>query len=351
MSGTFLEQASLYQPEVIRALQELLDAGRQNRQVEYLEETYYHSLVSLFSDPNKKEFKDQVSLHRQKMKELFGIKPQSFRNTDLIYNNDLANVVADMGFKAILCEWRDDMFTPQDGKPRSPNAVFRAMGRKGRTRDLILIARNRNLSEDMAYRFGHGNIAPGEYAEHIARIDGEAVLLGCDYEQIGEHLWAGTETLGFWKGLAGSLSDHPGIIMANPTEIAERFKKVPCPVLDIRALSSSLWADTEKGTFGWLGTPTQYALFKDIEALEEEAHQAGGAFLNKWRHLTTSDHLYYVREGERPDHVVHKYFSPYETVGAATYLLTRNIDSLETAIRSFNVRKKVEQTPVIIIAP
>ncbi len=351
MSGTFLEQASLYQPEVIRALQELLDAGRQNRQVEYLEETYYHSLVSLFSDPNKKEFKDQVSLHRQKMKELFGIKPQSFRNTDLVYNNDLANVVADMGFKAILCERRDDMFTPQNGKPRSPNAIFRAMGRKGRTRDLILIARNRNLSEDMAYRFRHGNIAPGEYAEHIARIDGEAVLLGCDYEQIGEHLWAGTETLGFWKGLAGSLSDHPGIIMANPTEIAERFRKVPCPVLDIRALSSSLGGDTERGTFGWLGTPTQYALLKDIEALEEEARQAGGAFLNKWRHLTTSDHLCYLREGERPDHVVHEYFSPYETVAAATYLLTRNIDSLETAIKSFNVRKKVQQTPVIIIAP
>ena len=106
MSGTFLEQAERFEPKVIRALQELLDAGRENRQVEYLDETYYHSLSGLFADPWKKEFKDQVSLHRQKMKEIFGIRPTAFRNTELMYNNEIGNVVADMGFKAILCEQR-----------------------------------------------------------------------------------------------------------------------------------------------------------------------------------------------------------------------------------------------------
>ena len=91
MSGTFLEQAERFEPQVIRALQDLFDAGIPNCQVEYLEETYYHSLTALFEDPNKTEFKSQVTLHRQKMKAVFGVRPTSFRNTELMYNNDIGN--------------------------------------------------------------------------------------------------------------------------------------------------------------------------------------------------------------------------------------------------------------------
>ena len=351
MSGTFLEQAQWYQPQVIQALQELLDAGRPNHQVEYLEETYYHSLTSLFHDPQKQEFKDQASLHRQKLKDIFGIIPRSFRNTELMYNNDLANIVADMGFKAILCEQRDDMFTPRNGKAVSPNAVFRAKGRRGRPRDLIVIPRNRHLSDDVAFRFKHQGLTAEQYAEFIARIDGEAVLLGYDFEHIGEHLWADTGIFDFWRGLAQVLTDHPSIVMANPAEIAERFKDAPCPIVDIHPLATSSWADLERNTYGWLGSSIQYKLFQDIEKLEESARKAGGHLLNRWRYLTTSDHLYYLHEGKGADRTVHDYFSPYGSLATSTYLLTRNIDYLETAIKNFNVLKKTEQTPVIIISP
>ena len=351
MSGTFLEQAQLYQPEVIGALQKLFDAGKENTQVEYLEETYYHSLASLFNDPAKKEFKDQVSLHRQKMKDIFGLKPTSFRNTELMFNNDVANMVADMGFKAILCEQRDDMFTAKDGKPISPNAVFRAKGRKTHPRDLIVIPRNRNLSDDIAFRFKEQRLTPEQYAEHIAKIDGEAVMLGYDYEHIGEHLWGDTGIFEFWKGLARALADHPGVMMANPTEIAERFKSALCPIIDIHPLSTSSWADAERNTSGWLGTQTQYALFRDIEEMESEARAAGGMFLNKWRHLTTSDHLYYLHEGKGADRTVHEYFSPYGSLATATYLLTRNVDTLKIAVKTFNIRKRTDVTPVIIVTP
>ena len=342
MSGTFLEQAQLYQPEVIGALQKLFDAGKENTQVEYLEETYYHSLTSLFNDPAKKEFKDQVSLHRQKMKDVFGLKPTSFRNTELMFNNEIANVVADMGFKAILCEQRNDMFTPQDGKPISPNAIFRAKGRRTQPRDLIVIPRNRDLSDDIAFRFKEQRLTPEQYAEYIAKIDGEAVMLGYDYEHIGEHLWGDTGIFEFWKGLARALADHPGIVMVNPTEIAERFKNTLCPIVDIHPLATSSWADVERNTFGWLGTQTQYTLFRDIEGMESEARMAGGMFLNKWRHLTTSDHLYYLHEGKGADGTVHEYFSPYGSLATATYLLTRNIDNLKIAIKTFNIDASVK---------
>ena len=162
MSGIFLEQAQAYQPEVIKCLQELLDAGKAAGQVEFLEETYYHSLSSLFDDPERLEFRDQVSLHRTKMEEVFGIEPSCFRNTELMYNNEIADVVADMGFKAMLCEKRDDMYGLKDGKPVSPNAVFRA-----KNSGLIVIPRNRELSDDIAYRLPHTPISAEHYAWSI----------------------------------------------------------------------------------------------------------------------------------------------------------------------------------------
>jgi glycogen synthase len=351
MSGTFLEQAQKYRPEVIQVLQELLNAGKENNQVEYLEETYFHSLASLFHDSKKKEFQDQVSMHRQKMKEIFDLKPTSFRNTELMYNNEIANIVADMGFKAILCEKRDDMFTPRDGKPISPNAIFQAKGRRTRARKLTVIPRNRNLSDDIAFRFKEQHLAPDQYAEYIAKIDGEAVMLGYDYEHIGEHIWADTGIFEFWNGLSKALAKHPAIIMANPTEIAERFKEVQCPVIDIHPLATSSWADIERNTFGWLGNQIQYTLFQDLESMEKEVRMAGGQFLNKWRYLTTSDHLYYLHEGRGADRTVHDYFSPYRSIATATYLLTRNIDNLKSAINTFNIKKSTVETPVIVIAP
>ena len=196
MSGTFLEQAQMYKPEVITCLQQLLAAGKGKNQVEFLEETYYHSLASLFADVHRQEFRDQVALHRGKMEDLFGIKPASFRNTELMFNNDIAYVVADMGYKAMLCEKRDDMFGRKNGKLVSPNAVFRA-----KTGNLIVIPRNRELSDDIAFRFPHTPVPAELYAKHIAEIDGEAVLLGYDYEHIGEHIWEDKGIFEFWKKL------------------------------------------------------------------------------------------------------------------------------------------------------
>jgi alpha-amylase len=208
MSGIFLEQAERYQPELIEALRNLYAAGETNHQVEYLDETYYHSLTSLFEDPQKTEFREQVSLHREMMNRLFGIFPTSFRNTELMYNNEIAAAVADMGYLSILCEKRDDMYT-QDDAAISPNAVFRA-----RDSNLIVIPRNRELSDDIAFRFPHNPITPEQYAGYLALIDGEEVLLGYDFEHIGEHIWSDKGIFEFWRGIPEALSRHQNLVMA-----------------------------------------------------------------------------------------------------------------------------------------
>ncbi len=346
MSGTFLEQAELYRPEVVKALRDLREAGEARQQVEFLEETYYHSLASLFADPEKKEFREQIAMHREIMKRLFGVLPASFRNTELMYNNEIARVVADMGYKAMLCEKRDDMFL-SGHRPISPNAVFRAKGTQ-----LIVIPRNRELSDDIAYRFPHHPITADEYARNIALIDGEAVLLGYDFEHIGEHIWEDKGIFEFWKRLPEALAKHPNVIPANPTEVAERFRNAECPVADIHGLSTSSWADAGRDTFGWLGTMTQYDIFKDIEGMENAVRKAGGELLRKWRHLTTSDHIYFLHERVGEDHAVHSYFNPYGgSITQAAHVLTRKIDMLQLALQGLPVLKKKEKTAVLIVTP
>ncbi|MEN6318583.1 MAG: glycogen/starch synthase [Syntrophaceae bacterium] len=346
MSGTFLEQAELDQPDVIKALQELIDAGKENQQVEFLDETYYHSLTSLFADPQKQEFRDQVTLHREKMHQLFGILPTSFRNTELMYNNQIAEVVADMGYQSILCEKRDDMFMKKN-RPISPNAVFRAKGS-----NLIVIPRNRELSDDIAFRFPHDPVSPDTYASYIAQVDGEAVLLGYDFEHIGEHIWEDKGIFAFWKSLPEALSKNPNIVVANPSEIVERFKDADCPVIDIHDLSTSSWADKGRDTFGWLGNPTQYDLFKDIESMEKDVKRAGGELLTRWRHLTSSDHVYFLHEKIGEDHAVHVYFNPYEgSVSRPAQILTRKIDDLQLLIKRFEILRHGGKTAVLMITP
>jgi glycogen synthase len=346
MSGTFLEQAHLYKPEVIRCLQELLDAGKHKGQVEFLEETYYHSLASLFDDPERLEFRDQVSLHRAKMEEIFGIKPASFRNTELIFNNEIAHVVAGMGFKTMLCEKRNDMYGLKDGKLISPNAIFRSKGS-----NLIVIPRNRELSDDIAYRFSRTPISAEHYAWSIAQIDGEAVLLGYDYEHIGEHIWKDKGIFEFWKALPAALEKYSNVKVVNPGDIAELFKDADCPVVDIHGLSTSSWADAARDTFGWIGNRTQQELFQRIQNMEKKTKKIGGELLTKWRHLTTSDQLYFLHESTGSDHAVHSYFNPYGSIGEAVRIVTDKIWELEKSTDNFNIIKKAERTPVIIISP
>lgn len=346
MSGTFLEQALQYKPEVIEQLKELLEAGKPNNQVEYLDETYYHSLSSLFADHHRQEFRDQVLTHRIRMKEIFALKPTAFRNTELMFNNEIAYVVKDMGYKAMLCEKRNDMFGKRNGTYISPNAVFRA-----KDSNIIIIPRNREISDDVAYRFPHSPISADKYALHISKVDGEAVLLGYDFEHIGEHIWEDKGIFEFWSSLPRMLAKHSSIKVANPTEIAELFKDVECPLVDIHGLSTSSWADAGRDTFGWLGNKTQQEIFARIQNLEKKAKASGGEILTQWRHLTTSDHLYFLHESNGSDHEVHAYFSPYGTIGETVRTVTDKVWELEKSVERFYILKKTARTPVIIISP
>ena len=187
--------------------------------------------------------------------------------------------------------------------------------------------------------------------DNIAKIDGEAVLLGYDYEHIGEHIWQDKGIFEFWKGLPRELERHESIKMANPSEVAELFKFAECPIADIHGLSTSSWADATRDTYGWLGNRTQQELFYRIQNLEKKVKRTGGKLLTKWRHLTTSDQLYFIHESSGSDHAVHSYFSPYGSIGEAARILTDKIWEIEKTMEKFHILKKTAKTPIIIISP
>ncbi len=300
-SGVFLEQLEMYSPETLLSFQKLVDTGR----AEVLSETYYHSLSFLYS---KDEFRSQVELHKKKIKKLFGVTPKVFRNTELIYNNELASVVEGMGYKAILAEGADRILGW-----RSPNFLYRPAG----TKKIKLLLKNYKLSDDIAFRFSskewneHPLTAP-KFANWVNQVNGNGnvVNLFMDYETFGEHQWEDTGIFDFLRAMPGEILKHPDNNFMTPSEVAEKYPAVS--ELDIHNFVS--WADVERDLSAWLSNSMQHEAAHKLYELEPKILAINDPKLtDDWRRLQTSDHLYYMCTKWFNDGDVHKYFNPYES--------------------------------------
>ena len=310
ISGTLVEQLSAYEPDIIFQLQQLAASGR----VEFLDETYYHSLASLFSP---KEFFRQVSLHRQMIRELFNQEPKAFRNTELIYNNQLAETVAQMGYQTILAEGVERYLWW-----RSPNFIYQPPGLP----QLKLLLKNYRLSDDIAFRFSNRDwsgfpVTADKYAHWLSALNGSAqvVNLFMDYETLGEHQWDDTGIFEFFRHLPAAVYRHPDNRFLTVSEASEAF-----PIMDtVEIPENTSWADLERDVTAWLGNPLQQQASAALYALESPVYQAGDQNLIKfWQQLTTSDHFYYMCTKWFADGDVHKYFSPNNSpLDAYTYFM------------------------------
>ncbi|MBM3227787.1 alpha-amylase [Candidatus Peribacteria bacterium] len=320
LSGVFLDQCREYGEDVLESFRALVQTGR----VELLGETYYHSLSAVFS---LSEFCEQVSKHSEKIRSLFGVVPTVFRNTELIYNNEIANIVRLLGFKGILAEGVDRLLAG-----RSPNVVYRAPtfdfpldwqatikryrihSRPLKTISVLL--KNYRLSDDIAFRFsdkswvGHP-LMSNVFAEWVSASEGSTVNLFMDYETFGEHQWAETGIFEFLRHLPAAFKTS-GIATKNPSEVVRSSVKKLQDTLDAHHLIS--WADTERDLSAWRSNYLQEAALTGIYALEPAVKTIGDpVLLDIWRKLQTSDHFYYLCTKYWNDGDVHKYFSPYES--------------------------------------
>lgn len=301
ISGVVLDQFARYSPEVIESFKNLAKTGY----VEFLAETYSHSLSSLISPV---EFREQVEQHSKTIENLFGQKPKAFRNTELIYSDKIGSMVADMGFTAMLTEGAKHILGW-----KSPNYVYtNAINPR-----LKLLLKNFSLSDDIAFRFSDRSwvnwpLTSDKYVTWLSKSleKGEVINLFMDYETFGEHQQASSGIFQFLKYLPGAVLSQTNFEFCTPSEVCNKHQ----PVAPLHVPFAISWADEERDTSAWLGNELQNEAFNKIYSAEQKVMALNNAdLLSDFRKLQESDHFYYMCTKFFSDGAVHNYFNPYDT--------------------------------------
>ncbi|MEO8149907.1 MAG: polysaccharide deacetylase family protein [Bacteroidia bacterium] len=324
LSGVVLEQFEKWRPDVLQSFVELGETGC----VEFLSETYTHSLSFLYS---KSEFERQVLMHREKIEKLFNQTPKVFRNTELIYYNELAKYAEDMGFKGIICEGVDRLLAG-----RSPNYLYQAPN----VTKIKSLLKNYRLSDDIAFRFSDKGwvehpLTADKFAGWVHDVagNGDVINLFMDYETFGEHQWEESGVFEFMRHMPDEVIKHKDFDFLTPSEVVDKY-----PVRGIYDTHLPVsWADTERDLSAWLSNSMQeeamgkiYSFEADVKALNNKD------LLAAWSRLLTSDHFYYMSTKYWADGDVHKYFSPYNSPYDAYIFYMNAIADLEIRLKKLN---------------
>ena len=301
ISGSVLEQFDRYAPEVIESFRKLAQTGS----VEFLSETYYHSLASL---ANENEFKNQVLKHKAAIEHYFGVTPKAFRNTELIYSDAIGEMVHEMGFKTMLTEGAKHVLGW-----KSPNFVYTCANAPA----LKLLLKNSGLSDDIAFRFSDRGwsdwpLTGEKYLSWLkaAAQNEEIINLFMDYETFGEHQKAASGIFDFMRALPQIVLNDGEFEFVTPTQAAKKHN----PVGELDAFDPISWADEERDVTAWLGNELQNDAFNKLyDQTEKLALLNDEALWSDFGHLQESDHFYYMCTKFFSDGAVHKYFNPYDT--------------------------------------
>lgn len=328
ITGTAIEQFKQYSPETLDSFKALVDTGC----VELLGETYYHSLAFLY-DTN--EFLDQVAMHRELMKSEFGYHTETFRNTELIYQDRLSDLIFEIeGFKTIITEGVERIL-----QWRTPLYAY-----KNYSKDINLLLKYYQLSDDIAFRFSNRDWPEYpltvdkfvNWIDHLTLAEQEGrnqfLNLFMDYETFGEHQWAESGIFDFMQHFPAEVLSRPHLGFATPKETfalanyQQESLSFPDPVS---------WADEERDLSAWLENDMQKNAIETFFGLLEQVKQTGDPqLLETARKLSTSDHFYYMCTKYFQDGDVHKYFSPYDSPDQAYIYYISALADLEERIMS-----------------
>jgi alpha-amylase len=323
ISGIFLEQCEMFNKDLLESFRQLAQTGC----VEFLSQTYYHSLASLY--PQKEEFIEEVEMHRKTIKDLLGYEPKVFENTELIYNNAVARTIEKLGFKGIFTEGAERIL-----HEKSPNYLYTP---KGCTKIKILM-RNYKLTDDIGFRFSarwwsEWPLTADKYASWLAATPGQCINIFPDYETFGEHHWPETGIHDFLRHLPQEILKWWHLHMTTPSEVIEKYQ--PVGEIDVPELGGTVsWADLERDASCWLGNTMQWAYYTNVRKLEPLVKEADDKdFLKIWRYFQTSDHLYYMFTAGGAPGEVHSYFSPFNSPMDAFVTAQAAILDFENRIR------------------
>ncbi len=334
ISGVALEQFALYTPEVIKTFKELAASGC----VEFLSETYYHSFVFLHS---KEEFLEQIKLHQKIIKKHFNQEPKVFRNTELIFNNDLARFIALAGYKGILAEGTDTLL---EGK--SANVLYEIADNNSITanQQLKILSKNNKLSDDIAFRFSNKHweewpLTAEKYAHWINSSQGDTINLFMDYETFGEHQWEDSGIFDFLRAFPEEILKNKNNHFLFPSEIIQKYN----PKGTINKDHFISWNDIEQDLSPWLGNKMQQTAFEELDLLGIMIKKTNDSqLIEDWRKLQSSDHLYYMCTEWTAEREVHKYFNPYGSPYDAFIIVMNIMKDMRLRVQN-NQEEKIKQ--------
>jgi alpha-amylase len=321
ISGIFLEQCELWNPDLTESFKQLADTGY----VEFMEETYYHSLASLYGT-NHSEFIEQIQMHRQIIKDLLGYEPTFIENTELLYNNSIAKSMEKLGYVGTVTEGIETTLLG-----RSPNYVY-----KCKNSDLRVLLRNYRLSDDIGFRFSSTDwneypLDAEKYSRWLAGTQGQVIVIFVDYETFGEHHWPEGGIHEFLKALPKEVNKWHHLNWRTPSEVIRRHD--PVGEIDIHEYGTISWADIERDTSAWIGNPMQDICYDTIKELESLVKGIGDKdLIELWRYLQLSDHFYYLSMKVGGPGDVHNYFSSMGSPVEAFAVYSRILSDLEARV-------------------
>jgi alpha-amylase len=301
LSGVVLDQFKLYTPEVIDSFAKLAATGC----VEFLSETYANSLVSMADGDF---FESQVKAHDDLIEELFEQRPKVFRNTELIYSDEIGDLVNRMGFEAMITEGAKHILGW-----KSPNYLYcNALNPR-----LKILMRNFRLSDDLSFRFSNKGwsefpLTTEKYAAWMVNLpkDEEAITIFINYETFGKLQPKSSGIFDFLKQLPEAVFKSGKLNFSTPSEIINNLQ----PVSAVHVPYPISWADEERDLSAWLGNELQKEAFDKLYELKDRMRSCSDpTMLKDWDYLQTNDHFYYMCTKFFSDGEVHKYFNPYGT--------------------------------------
>ncbi len=303
ISGVTLSLFERFHPELLAQFQRLADTGC----VEFIGEPYFHSLSFHYSKP---EFREQVQLHRDKLKSLFGKAPETFHYHALSYNNDLACEADALGFKVILSTGTDRVL---DG--RSPNRVYQPAP----CPNLKLLFENPLLTENIARfslesRLGTPPLSAPQFMSHLVQKPSEIMILPANLHDFHEPAEGEPQgALGFLKQFPDALRAFKGLTFNTPAQAAQ--DQIPCGSISIPGFASM--EDAEHDARQWIGNELQKDAIQGLYFLEKEVKShPDPAILLTWRQLQVSDHFLYMDTKQLSDvrgcAASNPYHSPYD---------------------------------------
>lgn len=322
LSGTFIEQCEALNPDLLDSFRQLAQTGC----VEFLNQTHYHSLASLL--PDKAEFIDQVRLHHEAIKGLIGFDALVFENTELIYNNEIARIASELGYRGIFAEGTRNALGW-----RSPNYVYEA-----EDAGIKLLLRQYNLSDDIGFRFSlrewnEWPLTADKYASWLARTPGQCINIFLDYETFGEHQWSETGIHEFLENLPREIVKRKNLDMATPTEVIVKHK--PVGKVSVPVDSTTSWSGVTRDLTSWLGNQSQIAYYEKLAYIAPLVRESKDPNLIRiWRCFGTSDHFHSMFAAGGPVGVVHYYFSPYGGPSGAFITCQSSLCDFEARVRA-----------------